>query len=171
LLTLPGAVIGAFAAVEISDDVFKKILAIIMIAIIVMMLLPNSQNNVDDNSENKKLTLPVILSFLFIGFYGGILQIGIGFLLMAALQKLMKFNLLFVNMHKVFVVCVLTLPALLVFIFLGKVDWYWGISLALGNTFGGWWATKISVRKGDKFIKAVLIVSILIVALKLFEIF
>jgi len=171
LLTLPGAVVGAFTAVEISDEIFKKILAVIMIAIIVMMLLPNSKNSIVDNSENKKLTPFTILAFLFIGFYGGVIQVGIGFLLMAVLQKMMKFNLLYVNMHKVFVVGVLTIPALLIFILLGKVDWYWGISLALGNTFGGWWATKISIRKGDKFIKAVLVVSILIISIKLFGFF
>ncbi len=171
LLTLPGAVVGALAAVEISDVIFKKILAIIMIAIIVIMLLPGSKNNSVDNSENKKLTPLTVIAFLFIGFYGGIIQVGIGFILMAVLQKFMKFNLLYVNMHKVFIVCVLTVPALLIFVLLGKVNWYWGLSLALGNSLGGWWATKISIRKGDKFIKAVLIVSILIIAIKLLEIF
>jgi len=171
VLTLPGAVIGAFTAIEISDDVFKKILAVIMIAIIVMMLLPSSKKTTFDNSEDKKLTFPVIIAFLLVGFYGGIIQVGIGFILMALLQKAMKFNLIFVNMHKVFIVCVLTVPALLVFIFMGKVNWYWGISLALGNSFGGWWATKISIRKGDGFIKIVLIISIFIIALKLFGLF
>ena len=171
LLTLPGAVIGAFAAVEISDEIFKKVLAVIMIGIIVMMLLPNSKKILVDNSENKKLTPLTFIAFILIGFYGGIVQVGIGFLLMSVLQKMMKFNLIYVNMHKSFIVCVLTVPALLIFILLGKVDWYWGISLALGNTFGGWWATKISIRKGDKFIKAVLAISILIIAVKLFGFF
>ncbi len=171
LLTLPGTVIGAFTAVEISDAIFKKVLAVIMIAVIIMMLMPNSKKSFIDNSENKKLTPFTIIAFFLIGFYGGIIQVGIGFLLMAVLQKIMKFNLLYVNMHKSFIVCVLTVPALLVFLFLGRVDWYWGISLAFGNTLGGWWATKISIRKGDKFIKAVLIVSILIISLKLLGVF
>lgn len=171
MLTLPGAVLGAFSAVEIEDELFKKILAVIMIGIIIMMFIPNSAKHTTNNQEEKKLTLPVIISFLFIGFYGGILQVGIGFMLMAVLNKLMKFDLIYVNMHKVFIVLVLTVPALLVFIFLGKVNWFWGISLALGNSLGGWWATKLSIKKGDKFIKIILVLAMIIIALKLFDLF
>ena len=171
LLTVPGAIIGALTAVEISDDLFKKILAVVMIGIIATIIIPRKKKHVEDNNEDKKLTFPVILSFLFVGFYGGIVQVGIGFILMAVLQKIMKFSLVYVNMHKVFIVLVLTVPALLVFIISGKVNWFLGISLALGNSLGGWWAAKISVKKGEKFIKGILVVSIFIIALKLFGLF
>lgn len=168
VLTIPGAIIGALTAVEISDDLFKKILAVVMIGIIITIIIPGSKKNTIDDSEDKKLSLPVILSFIFIGFYGGIVQVGIGFILMAVLQKMMKFSLVYVNMHKVFVVLILTVPALLVFILSGKVNWYLGFSLALGNAFGAWWAAKFSVKKGEKFIKGILIIAILIIAVKLF---
>ena len=44
-LTLPGAIIGAVTAVSISDDLFEKILGVIMIFIIITMLLPKKKSD------------------------------------------------------------------------------------------------------------------------------
>lgn len=167
LLTLPGAVLGALIAVKIGDELFQKILAVIMIGITITIFLPQQRNNSSLDDESKKLSLLTIISFLLIGFYGGFIQVGIGFLLMAVLQRAMKFSLILVNMHKVFIVLMLTIPALIIFIINGNVNWFWGISLALGNALGGWWAAKISIKKGDKFIKLILVIAVLIMAAKL----
>jgi uncharacterized membrane protein YfcA len=43
--------------------------------------------------------------------------------------------------------------------------------LAAGNVFGGWWGAKLSVKKGEKFIKFVLIIAILIMAMKLLNVY
>ena len=40
-----------------------------------------------------------------------------------------------------------------------------------GNAFGGWWGAKLSVKKGEKLIKFVLIIAIFIMAIKLLNIF
>jgi len=170
LYTLPGAITGAVLAVKISDVLFQKILGVVMIGIIISMIIPKAKI-VFDNNSNKKVTASVIISMLFIGFYGGFIQVGVGFIIMAALNYLLKFDLVHVNMHKVFIVLVYTVPALLIFVFTGCVNWLFGISLAAGNAIGGWWAAKASVKKGDKIIKAVLIIAILIMSLKLLEIF
>lgn len=167
LLTLPGAVLGALIAVKIGDELFQKILGVIMIGITITIFLPQSRNNISLDDESKKLSLLTVISFLLIGFYGGFIQVGIGFLLMAVLQRAMKFSLILVNMHKVFIVLMLTIPALIIFIINGNVNWFWGISLALGNALGGWWAAKISIKKGDRFIKLILVIAVLIMATKL----
>lgn len=170
LITLPGAVLGALVAIKISDELFNTILGIIMIAITLTMILPSSRSITNDDTENKKITFPLFLTFVVVGFYGGFIQIGIGFILMAILNKMMHFSLIYVNMHKVFIVFILTIPALLIFIISGNVSWYWGFSLGLGNALGGWWGTKHSIKKGDRFIKTVLSIAIIIIALKLMKI-
>jgi len=170
LITLPGAIIGALIAIKIDDDLFQSILGIVMIGLIITILFPSKKSKIQDDSEDKKITLPLFIAFLITGFYGGFIQVGIGFILMAILNKAMKFGLIYVNMHKVFVVLILTIPALLVFILSGNVNWFWGVSLGLGNAAGGWWATKVSVKKGDRFIKTILVAAIFIMALKLLRI-
>ena len=170
LFTLPGAIAGAILAVKISDALFQRILGVVMIGIIISMIIPKAKIAFDNNSK-KKITVTVLISMLFIGFYGGFVQVGVGFIIMAALNYLLKFDLVHVNMHKVFIVLVYTVPALLIFIFTGSINWLFGISLAAGNAIGGWWAVKVSVKKGDKLIKVVLIIAILIMSLKLLDVF
>ena len=170
LLTLPGAIIGAIAAVKMSNEVFHKVLAIIMIGIIISMMIPTSKTVYSDN-PNKKISMWTHVSMFFIGFYGGFIQVGVGFLLMAALHYLMKLNLVYVNMHKVFIVLVFTFPALLIFVFTGNVNWGFGLSLAAGNALGAWWAAKISIKKGEGVIKIILFIAIFIMALKLLNVF
>ncbi len=45
--------------------------------------------------------------------------------------------------------------------------WKYGIALAIGNAMGGWWSAKIAVRKGEKTIRIVLAIAMLIMAVKL----
>jgi uncharacterized membrane protein YfcA len=169
LLTLPGTVAGAVLALNIGDNLFEKILGVIMIGVIISMVVPNPKIKTD--ADQDKIPWTVHLSMFGIGFYGGFIQVGIGFMIMAALQYLMKLNLVIVNMHKVFIVLVLTIPAFVVFLISGNINWQLGISLAIGNAFGAWWAAKLSIRKGEKFIKIVLIITVFIMALKLLDVF
>ena len=168
LFTLPGAVAGALIAVELDNELFQKILAIIMIGIILSMFFPQKKSN---SAEKSKISFATAVSMIGIGFYGGFIQVGVGFIIMASLKHIMKLNLVLVNMHKVFVVLIYTIPALIIFILTNNVNWFLGLSLAAGNATGGWWGAKISVRKGAEFIKVVLVIAIFIIALKLLHIF
>lgn len=170
LLTLPGALIGAYFAAKIDNDAFEIILAVVMIFIIISLIIPNKK--IDDLANVKKNPSVIAMLAMFaIGFYGGFIQVGVGFLLMAALHHLMKLNLVYVNMHKVFIVFVYTIPALLIFIISGNVNWVFGIILAAGNMIGAWWGVKFSVKRGEKYIKIILIVAASIMTFKLLKVF
>ena len=169
LLSLPGAIVGAIFAIKISNEAFEKVLGTIMILLIITMIIPQKREKKITNDF--KLDWKLFLSMIAIGFYGGFIQVGVGFMIMALLHNVLKLDLIRVNMHKVFIVLVFTIPALLVFILTNNVNWFYGLSLSAGNAFGGWWGAKLSVKKGEKLIKAVLIVSIFIMALKLLNIF
>lgn len=166
---LPGAVLGALIAVRISNEWFERILGIVMIGIIISMLIPRSKKEYTGSQIRQTwIIYPVMFG---IGLYGGFIQVGVGFLIMAALYHLLRLNLVLVNMHKVFIVLVYTVPALLIFIWTGNVDWKLGLGLAAGNALGGWWAARLSVRGGEKIIRYVLILAILIMSLKLLGLF
>jgi uncharacterized membrane protein YfcA len=168
-LTLPGAILGALFAVKLEDKIFQNILAVVMIFVVITMLLPKKK----ENQLNKKIKLDwkTVPALIAVGFYGGFVQAGVGFLLMAVLQNLMKLNLIRVNMHKVFIVFFYTVPAFLIFVLTTKINWYYGFTLSVGTAFGAWWAVKLSIKKGEGFIKLVLIIAILIMAFKLLNIF
>ncbi len=169
LLTLPGSIIGALLAIKIGDELFQKILAVVMIGIIISMIIP-TKKNVEENKSNK-ISWQTYIAMIFVGFYGGFIQVGVGFILMATLKYLMKLNLVYINMHKVFIILVYTIPALLVFIISKNINWFMGFGLAAGNMIGGWWGAKLSVKKGEKFIRMFLMAAIFVIALKLFGVF
>lgn len=170
VLTLPGAIAGAIAAVKISNQTFETVLGIVMIGVIISLLIPMPKQTTVNGNTNLN-SIPMYLSMFAIGFYGAFIQVGVGFLLMAALHYLMKLDLVRVNMHKVFIVLIFTIPALIIFILTENINWPLAVSLSIGNAFGAWWSVKISVRKGEKFIKMILIVAVLIMALKLLKVF
>ncbi len=165
LLTLPGAVLGALLALKISNEWFDRILGIVMIGVIISMLIPQSKLEISAGGERKSwLIYPVMFA---IGFYGGFIQVGVGFLIMAALYHLLRIDLIHVNMHKVFITMIYTVPTLLIFIWSGNVDWLFGLSLAAGTSIGGWWAVRFSIKGGERVIRYVMVLAIFIIALKL----
>lgn len=167
--TLPGAIAGALVAVRVSDEFFQTILGIIMIGIVLSMIIPGKKEYPDYHNDEVKWYS--YAAMVFVGFYGGFIQVGVGFIIMAALHYLINLNLIYVNMHKVFIVFVFTVPALIIFILTDNVNWKLGIILAAGNALGGWWAAKFSVKKGEKVIRIILAAAVFIMSLKLLDVF
>jgi len=168
--TLPGVIIGAFFANRISGETFEKILAVVMIIVIITMLLPKKNIRPQNNLTGKQ-KFYLYLAMFGVGFYGGFIQVGVGFLLMASLHYLMKQSLVYVNMHKVFIISAYTIPALLIFVYSGNINWEYGLTLSVGGMIGAWWGAKFSVKGGEKFIKIILIIAVSLMALKLLGLF
>jgi uncharacterized membrane protein YfcA len=170
LFTLPGAIIGAIIATRVSNILFQRILGVVLIFIVFSMLFSRSykNNNTEESQTNRWLIYPALFG---IGFYGGFIQAGVGFMIMAALYHLLHLNLVRVNMHKVFIVLIYTFPALLVFAYTGNVNWAYGLVLAAGNALGGWWGAHAAVKGGERIIRIILAAAITLMALKLFGLF
>jgi len=170
VFTLPGAVLGAVLATRISGVTFQRILGAALILIVVSMFFSRSYQR-DNERRGGRRSLLIYPALFAIGFYGGFIQVGVGFLFMAALYHLLRENLIKVNMHKVFIILIYTVAALAVFALTGNVHWRFGLVLAAGNALGGWWGAHFAVKGGEKFIRIVLGVGILLIALKLFNAF
>ena len=167
---LPGAIAGSIIAVNISNELFKDILGYAMIGVIISMVFRKSNQRKNQNESlhhNSWLIYPAMFA---VGLYGGFIQVGVGFVLMASIYHLMKIGLVRVNMHKVFIVFIYTIPALLVFIFTSNVNWKFGLALAAGTASGAWWSAKVSVKKGEGIIRIVLMILMLIMSLILLNI-
>jgi uncharacterized protein len=161
---IPGAIAGSLISVRISNELFQKVLSIVMIFIMITMLLPKKKKELSVNQLKKNyLIYPVMFA---IGFYGGFIQIGVGFILMAAFRHLMSYDLIRVNMHKTFVVLIYTIPVLIIFGISGKVNWIYALAISLGNALGSYFSVKLALKRGEKVIKIVLVIAILIMAVK-----
>ena len=141
-----------------------------MIGIVITMMVPHSKEYIEEKITGKVpwLIYPIMFA---LGFYGGFIQVGIGFLLMISLHRVLRMSLLYVNLHKVFIVLMYTIPVLLIFAFTGNVNWFYGLSLAAGTSLGAWWSAKIAVKRGEKVIKIILVIAIIIMSTKLLGVF
>lgn len=163
-----GAIIGAYIAVDIKGETFNKILAIVMILVVLTIIFkPDIRlETLQERTTGKYLWISVI-AFFFFGIYGGFINAGLGFIMILFLHYVTQMTLVHANATKVAVVFIYTLSALVVFILNDKVDWKVGLVLAIGNGTGAWLASRVSVKKGDGFIKTFLVVMVVIMAVKL----
>jgi len=162
-----GAIIGSNIAVQISDEAFNKALAVIMIVILIEMIVrPKIKKEKKQESKNVNIVVGSIL-FFFVGLYGGIMQAGVGFVIIGVLGLVSNYDLVKINAIKVFVIGAYTISALIVFIINDKVDYKLGIIIAVGNAIGAYLGSNFAVAKGDKWIKIILSITIVIMAVRL----
>ena len=164
---LIGSIIGAKIAVDIDEKLFNKILSIIII-IVVCTILFNKKSTRDEvkNLDIKNKIITMIL-FFFVGIYGGFIHAGVGFLILSILSNFNGIKLSKANSIKVFVVFVYTFFALIIFIMENKINWVLGINLGIGNSIGGWIASRWSYNKSDKIIRIFIGISSSLMAIKL----
>jgi len=166
---LPGATLGAFLAVRIADDIFQAILGGVLILIVITIFVKPPKKPFFSDSPLIANGITYLILF-FVGFYGGFIQVGVGVLLMLPLLMFQNMSLVRVNLHKVTIVLIYTIPALLVFGFSEKINYTYGLILAVGQALGGWWSAKLQIRSGERLVKFALAIAAVILSLKLFKV-
>ena len=168
LCALPGAIAGALVGTRLEGVWFNRTLAIIMIIMMVVMSVKQKPGTEQVTAEpgRQRLFAGHVLMVLA-GFYGGFIHIGVGFILLAILHRVIGLDMVRTNMHKVFIIASYTIFALAIFISQVEIMWMLGICLAIGNSVGGWLGAHFSIKKGDAVIKMVLNVVLVLFIIKL----
>jgi uncharacterized membrane protein YfcA len=163
-----GSLIGSKLAIDIRDDVFNRILAIVMIIIVGFMVIkPNKQLHELADRITGKYAVWSTIAFFFIGIYGGFIQAGTGIFILLTLSSINHLTLVKSNVIKAMVMLVYTAATLFMFGLNGKLNWPVGLTMAVGQALGGWMSSRWSVNKGDGIVKIFLIVMVIIMAVKL----
>ena len=164
---LLGSWVGANLAIDLDDQVFKRVLALIMIGVLIFTAIdPMKRFRQEDVQFGLWRKVLLVISFFGVGIYGGFVQAGVGFLVITALL-VHGLDLVRINAIKVFVIFAYTFIALGVFIYHGQVDYSLGFALAAGTSVGGMIGPKLAVDRGHDWIKKVVSVTVLVFALKL----
>jgi uncharacterized protein len=146
-----GALAGVWLALRLGDREFRRILAVTMVAITVWSLLrpPRKQ------TAGRRLSPwspAILLGFLVAGFYGGFVQAGVGFLLIA-ITRMAGIDLVHGNAIKVFTVLVLTAVALSIFTAVGRVHWPAAVALAAGSLAGAHLGVRLTIAMGHRLLE------------------
>ena len=173
-LALPaiiGSVIGAQLAVDIDETMMKKFIGGLLVFMFFFILMKPSRWLKSSENIKAKPGLWQIIIFFFIGVYGGFIQAGVGFFLLAGLVLGAGFDLVKANAVKVFIVLLYTAFALAVFMINNQVDYTVGFILAIGNMSGAFIAARYAVRLGAKFVRIILLITLVAAAAKMFGLF
>jgi len=166
LASLGGGIFGSMLATKISDTLFSKIFVGIMLVSVILIIYDPFKSKGAERLDTKNQIIGIFF-FVLLGVYGGFIQAGIGFLVIAVLSLVNNLNLVTANYVKVFAAIVYTGVSVIVFALGGKIQWSTGLVLAVGHALGGWYASRWSVSAGEVWIKRVIVASIVAMAIKL----
>src|SRR5919109_1604051 len=84
IIAVMGAAIGAWAALGISDFAFRRSLSILMLAVTLLtLMLRRLPGAAAGRPRRSPLHWTMITGFFIVGLYGGFIQAGVGFLILA----------------------------------------------------------------------------------------
>ena len=165
LFACAGALGGASVGVRISGPWFDRIVVLTMVVVTLLIMRgKKNQAPVELSPGRRRLGYAALV---LAGFWGGFIQVGVGFLLMPALHRILGMDLVRVNMYKVVIILPYTLLALAIFAWQSEILWLVGLALAVGNSAGGWLGARLTVAKGEKLIRAVFLVAVAAMAISL----
>ena len=165
---VPGAAVGASIGTQLDGVWFNRALALIMIGVMLIMHFDKgSSTGSDAHQPSRRQLIAGHLCMVGAGFWGGFIQIGVGFIIMPILSRVMGLDLVRTNMYKVFIIGIYTLIALLVFASQVELLWAMGLALAVGNSVGGYLGAHFTIQKGEKLIHLVLNIVLIAFIIKL----
>ncbi len=170
ILALPalvGAAAGSYTATVLPAETFRHVLAGVLLLVLIPVFTKRTVPVSDDPAEPGRVTPLSMLLFVGVGFYGGFVQAGVGFLVLGVLLLACGFDLIRANSIKVLVILLYTAVVVPIFILSDQVDWPPALAMLIGQSAGGWIGAKLAIRRGAPLIKVVLVVMSVLAAAKL----
>ncbi len=168
--TVAGAIfsyIGTKVVLSLTENVTSIVIAISMIAVSFIILLNPKIGLKDKKIEYSYKTLLLGISLgALIGFYQGMFGA-------ANIFIIFSFILLFGNTFLKGIAnsklpnLILALVSSLVFIIQGYINWLYAIPLLISTSIGSYFGAKLAIKKGNKFIRALFVIIVIIMAIKL----
>jgi uncharacterized membrane protein YfcA len=157
-----GGLIGSKIASELSPDLMKRVFGVVIVLVAASVVFKPTAWSGGSGERLKEPWLSIV--FFLIGVYGGFVQAGVGFLLLAGLVVGLGMDLVSGNAAKLVIVVAFTAVALPVFMAAGQVRWVVGVVLAGGNMLGAYVAAHFAVNKGAGWMRWALVGAALVAA-------
>ncbi|WP_036818396.1 sulfite exporter TauE/SafE family protein, partial [Photobacterium sanctipauli] len=150
-----GGLLGAVGAAYAPSEWIKPLLLGTMLAMALVILLKPSVVAPALGTEPRKVrdTPSSWWGLGLAGFYGGFVQAGVGFVLIAALAGTLRYDLVRANALKMLCTLVFTAVALGIFVVEDLVLWIPGLILAVGNMTGSHLAVKFAISAKPETLK------------------
>ncbi len=145
-LIASGTVAGSLVAVEFSEALLDAIVVTGLLLVLGLLLVRPGRWFEGRAGTLRPIGPAQVVVYFAIGIYAGLVVLGSGFFVLAALVLLTGCDLRQGNAMKAFVLLVVGLQSLLVFSEAREVDWAAGTPLALGSAIGAYVAARLTTK-------------------------
>lgn len=168
IYSFAGAVLGVKTAVLMDTKYFKPISFFILIFVFLYALKNKKIGEFNSyKGLNPKNILYGKIMAVILGFYDGFLGPGTAAFLMFSLIKIFKIDFTYASGNTKLLNLSSNMASLIVYGYLGKINWAYGIGIAIVMTFGAIIGSKLAILKGNKFIKPMFLFVTAILILKM----
>ena len=161
-----GTAIGALVATQVSNEQMRTAFAVVLIGVALSVLLKPSAW-LKDQVEPRLGRWGRVAAFAAIGFYGGFIQVGVGFLLISGLVLGCGLDLVRGSAVKMFLIACYTAVAVGIFAVADQINWPVGLVMAIGNSTGAYLGTRLAMEKGARLIRWLLAIASVAVAMRM----
>lgn len=163
-VTLVGGLAGSLVASYMPPEFLKPTLLTAMVLMAGLILFKPAVVAPPEGTMPLKISessssIPMLL---LAGFYGGFVQAGVGFVLIAAVAGSLRYDLVRSNALKIVCTLGFTAIALIVFIWNDQILWLPGLLLAAGSIVGAHLAVKITINLSQRALKWFLFIMTLV---------
>lgn len=163
-VTLVGGLAGSLVASYMPPEFLKPTLLTAMVLMAGLILFKPAvvappEGTIPLKISESSSSIPMLL---LAGFYGGFVQAGVGFILIAAVAGSLRYDLVRSNALKIVCTLGFTAIALIVFIWNDQILWLPGILLAVGSIVGAHLAVKITINLSQRALKWFLFIMTLV---------
>ena len=158
--TVLGAGLGAAMASVLPNTWLKPILLTVMAIVALSLLVPSGTKPI----ESDKWPAGGVIAWLALfgaGLYGGFIQAGVGFILVAIVSGVLHYDLLRSNALKLVCTSIFSGVALIIFALQGQVLWLTGIVLALGSVLGALASVRFAINVDESVLRSILVIMVL----------
>lgn len=165
IITIIGTIIGSIILINFDKSFLTKIIGIIILLLLPLVLM-NKSGIINKKSSYKQNLIGYVLYF-FIVIYGAFIGAGTGIL--TTIVLIFFFGLTYLESNGNFSILwlIISLFSTIIFAFQGFIRYDYGLVLLAGSLIGGYAGAHTAIIKGNKFIRILFIVLILISSIKL----
>lgn len=154
-----GAILGVETALAINPQYFKPISFVLLIFVFIYTILNKNlgEQHEYEGINKKNILLGRIMAFL-IGFYDGFLGPGTGSFLIFFIIKIFKVDFNSASGNAKILNVSSNITSIVLFIYHGKVNYFYGLPVALIMMLGAVLGTNLAIKKGTKLTKPLFLI-------------
>jgi len=161
-INICGVAIGTLAITHIHSDIFRKIIAAILVIVIISSLTKRNYANTERPPRRFWQ-----VAYFFTSVSSGALGAGTGILSTITLMYLRGLTALQAMANSFYANAVGSFISLGILIFANLINYRYGLCLLAGNIVGAHFGSKLAIKKGNNFVRIMTIVLAIAVALQL----